>query len=139
MAALFSLSFGLWLFLTLLWVGLHCEIVVFPDQCACTDPGNIVGERGGGRLGPSATSFFSHQLNLRFFSFFLSLLVRSYMSITPGKKKIIISKTPGGGVQYFPGGGGGVTSRQCNTQDKLPNNCQRPRLGIKFGEHQNRI
>ena len=73
--------------------------MVFPDQCACTDPGNIVGGAGGrGGPGPSATSFFSHQLNLRFFS-----------------KKTIISKTPGV-VQYFPGGptfpggggGGGV-------------------------------
>ena len=56
MAALFSfplgcLSFGLWLFLTLLWVGLHCEIVVFPDHTACTDPGNIIGGAGG--PGPS--------------------------------------------------------------------------------------
>ena len=51
------------------------------------------GEWGG--PGPSATSFFSHQLNLRFFS-----------------KKTIISKTPGEsnifrGVQVFPGAGGG--------------------------------
>ena len=50
---------------------------------------------GGGGPGPSATSFFSHQLNFRFFS-----------------KKTIISKTPGV-VQYFlggptfPGDGGG--------------------------------
>ena len=54
--------------ITLLWVGLHCEIVVFPDHTACTDPGNIVGGARGGGAGPSATSFFfSHQLNLRFF------------------------------------------------------------------------
>ena len=51
---------------------------------------------GGGCPGPSATSFLSHQLNLRFFS-----------------KKTIISKTPrgGGGPIFsggpaFPGGGG---------------------------------
>ena len=32
-----------------------------------------------------------------------------------------------------------MTSRHCNTKDKLPNSCQRPRLGTKFGDHQNRI
>ena len=42
----------------------------------------------GGGPGPSSKSFFSHQLNLRFFS-----------------KKTIISKTPGGPI--FSGGGGG--------------------------------
>ena len=63
--------------------------MVFPDQCACTDPGNIVGGAGGGGSRPIRHTFVSHQLNLRFFS-----------------KKTIISKTPGGGVQYFPGGGG---------------------------------
>ena len=41
------LSFSLWFFLTLLWVGLHCKIVVFPDHTACTDPGN---GGGGSRL-----------------------------------------------------------------------------------------
>ena len=51
----------MWLFLTLLWVGLHCEIVVIPDHTACTDPGNIV----GGGPGPSVTSFSSPQLNLQ--------------------------------------------------------------------------
>ena len=89
--------------------------------------GILSGERGGGGggagLGPSATSFFSHQLNLRFFSFFLSLLVRSYMSITPGKKKTIISKSPGGGVQYFPRGGGrGPTLPGGGSKYKNPNN-----------------
>ena len=79
-----------------LWFGLHSEIVVFPDQCACTDPG---GAGGGGGPGPSATSFFSHQLNFRFFS-----------------KKTIISKTPGGsnifrGGPTFHGGGGGPSIR----------------------------
>ena len=55
------------------------------------------GERGGGGGSrPIRHKFFSHHLNLRFFS-----------------KKIIISKTPGegpifsgGGGPTFPGGGG---------------------------------
>ena len=51
------------------------------------------GEGGGGRPGPSATSFFSHQLNLWFFL-----------------KKTIISKTPER-FQHFPGGGGGGGGR----------------------------
>ena len=64
--------------------------MVFPDHTACTDPGNIVGGAGGGGgPGPSATSFFSHQLNLRYFL-----------------KKTIIFQTPER-VQHFPGGGGG--------------------------------
>ena len=44
-----KLSFDLWLFLTLLCVGLHCKIVVFPDHTAFTDPGNIIREGGGSR------------------------------------------------------------------------------------------
>ena len=66
--------------------------MVFPDHTACTDPGNIVGGAGGGGgggwgPGPSATSFFSQQLNLRFFL----------------KENIIFQER----VQHFPGGGGG--------------------------------
>ena len=63
--------------------------MVFPDHTACTDPGNIVGERGGGP-GPSATSFFSHQLNLRFFL-----------------KKTILFQDSREGPTFSGGGGGG--------------------------------
>ena len=67
--------------------------MVFPDHTACTDPGNIVGGAGG--PGPSATSVFSHQLNLRFFL----------------KKTIIFQDsregpTFSGGGSTLPGGGG---------------------------------
>ena len=68
--------------------------MVFPDHTACTDPGN----GSGGGPGPSATCFFSHQLNLRFFL----------------KKTIIFQDSRdaptfsgGGGGQTLPGGGGG--------------------------------
>ena len=74
-----------------MWVGLHCKIVVFPDHTACTDPGNIAGERGGGGgPGPSATRFFSHQLNLRFFL-----------------KKTILFQDSREGPTFSGGGGGG--------------------------------
>ena len=70
------------------------------------------GERGGGGLGPSATSFFSYQLNLRFFL----------------KKTIIFqdsSEGPtfsggggggGGGGQTLPGGGGGGGNQSIRIQ-----------------------
>ena len=60
------------------------------------------GGGGWGGPGPSATSFFSHQLNLRFFS-----------------KKTIISKTPGGGVNIFRGSN---FSRGRGSKYKNPNN-----------------
>ena len=45
--------------------------MVFPDHTACISSGERTGGGGGGGgggvPGPSATSFFSHQLNLRFF------------------------------------------------------------------------
>ena len=70
--------------------------MVFPDHTACTDPGNIVGGAGGGP-GPSASSFFSHQLNLLFFL----------------KKTIIFQDSRegptfsgGGGSNFNPRGGG---------------------------------
>ena len=70
-------------FLTLLWVGLLCGIVVFPDYTACMGPGNIVG-------GPSTTSCFSPQLNIQKSNgFFLN--------------KTIIFKDPKG-VHFFQGG-----------------------------------
>ena len=100
--------------------------MVFPDQCACTDPGNIVGGAGG--PGPSATSFFSHQLNLRFFS-----------------KKTIISKTPGGssifpGVQLFPGagGGGGGPSIRIQITCDFPGSGFRP-LSTSGFSHENSL
>ena len=64
---------------------MHCEIVVFPDHTAYTDPGNIVGAGGGG-----GTSFFSPQLNLQKSNGFFS-------------KHTIISQGPRG-VQHFLGG-----------------------------------
>ena len=65
--------------------------MVFPDHSACTDPGNIVGGAAGwGGPGPSATSFFSHQLNLRFFL-----------------KKTIIFQASREGPTFSGGGGGG--------------------------------
>ena len=57
----------MWLFLTLLWVGLHCETMVFPNHTARTDPANIVEGEGGvgnGGTSPSAT-FYSPQLHLQ--------------------------------------------------------------------------
>ena len=66
--------------------------MVFPDHTACTDPGNIVGGAGGGGgLGPSATSFFSHQLNLRFL------------------KKTIIFQDSRKGSNIYGGGGSNFT------------------------------
>ena len=95
------LSFGLWLFLTLLWVDLHCKIVVFHDHTACTDPGNIVGGAGGGGggLGPSATSFFSHQLNLRFF-------LKKNIFFQDSREGPTFSGGRGGVKQTLPRGGG---------------------------------
>ena len=94
MAAYRYLSFGLWLFLTLLWVGLHCKIVVFPDHTSCTDPGNIVGgARGGGGVQAHLPQcFFSHQLNLRFFL-----------------KKTIIFQDSREGPTFSGGGGSNLT------------------------------
>ena len=60
--------------------------MVFPDHTACTDPGN----GSGGGPGPSATSFISHQLNLRFFL-----------------KKAIIFQGSREGPTFSGGGGGG--------------------------------
>ena len=78
--------------------------MVIPDHTACTDPENIVGGAGG--PGPSATIFFSHQLNLRFFL----------------KKTIIFQDSRegptfsgggggGGGFKLYPGRGGGQSIR----------------------------
>ena len=71
-------------------VGVVCifEIVVLPDDTACTDPGNIVGGAGGGGR-PIRHKLFSHQLNLRFFS----------------KKTILFQDSRGGPT--FSGGEGG--------------------------------
>ena len=81
--------------------------MLFPDHTACTDQGNIVGGAGGGGgkggPGPSATSFFSHQLNLRLFL----------------KKTIIFQDSRegptfswvGGGVKLYWGGEGGQSVR----------------------------
>ena len=75
--------------------------MVFPDHTACTDPGKIVGERGGGGPGPSATSFFSHQLNLRFF-------LKKTIVFQDSREGPTFSRGGGGGVILYPGGGGGV-------------------------------
>ena len=73
--------------------------MVFPDHTACTDPGNIVGEAGG--PGPSATSFFSHQLNLRFF-------LKKTIIFQDSREGPTFSGGGGGGSgQTLPGGGGG--------------------------------
>ena len=72
--------------------------MVFPNHTACTDPGNIVGERGGGGgPGPSATSFFSHQLNLRFF-------LKKTILFQDSREGPTFSG--GGGDQTLTGGGG---------------------------------
>ena len=72
--------------------------MVFPDRTACTDPGNIVGEAGGGGPGPSATSFFSHQLNLRFF-------LKKTIIFQDSREGPTFSRG-GGGVKLYPWGGG---------------------------------
>ena len=80
--------------------------MVFPDQTACTDPGNIVGERGGGGgPGPSATSFFSHQLNLRFFL-----------------KKTILFQDSREGPTFSRGGGSNFNREGGGSKYKNPNN-----------------
>ena len=68
--------------------------MVFPDHTACTDPGNIVGERGGG----GCTSFFSHQLNLRFF-------LKKTILFQDSREGPTFSGG-GGGANFNPGGGG---------------------------------
>ena len=85
------LSFGLWHFLTLLWVGLHCKIVVFPDHTACTDPGNTVGGAGGGggRSRPICNISVINLIN------FLKL-----------KRGSNIFRGGGGVFKLYPGGGG---------------------------------
>ena len=61
---------------------------------------------GEGGLGPSATSFFSHQLNLRFF-------LKKTIIFQDSRKDPTLSgggggqTLPGGGGQTLPGGGGG--------------------------------
>ena len=79
--------------------------MVFPDHTACTDPGNIVGGAGGGGPGPSATSFFSHQLNLRFFL-----------------KKTIIFQDSREGPTFSGGGGGSNFTGGGGSKYKNPNN-----------------
>ena len=65
--------------------------MVFPNHTAGTDPGNIVGERGGGGVQAHPPQvFFSHQLNLRFFL-----------------KKTIIYQDSREGPTFSGGGGGG--------------------------------
>ena len=76
------------------WVGLHCEIVVFPDHTACTEPGNIV---PGGGPGPSATGLF--------------LLVLNFIYRSPNRffsKKTIIFQDSRGGPTFSEGGGGPI-------------------------------
>ena len=75
--------------------------MVFPDDTACTDPGNIVGERGEGSPGPSATSVFSHQLNLRFF-------LKKTIIFLDSREGPTFSGGGGGGSNFTPGGGRGV-------------------------------
>ena len=69
--------------------------MVFPDHTACTDLGNIVGGAGGDP-GPSATSCFSHQLNLRFF-------LKKTLIFQDSREGPTFSG--GGGGQTLPGGG----------------------------------
>ena len=58
--------------------------------------------RGGGGPGPSATSFFSHQLNLRFF-------LKKTIIFQDSREGPTFSR--GGGGQTLPGGGGGHSIR----------------------------
>ena len=98
-------------------VGLHCEIVVFPDHTACTDPGNIVGGGGGGP-GPSATSFLVINLN--------TFLLKKNTIILQDFREGPTFSGGGGGVSKVPfSGGGGVSkvdNKPCHSQeDQLSN------------------
>ena len=63
---------------------------------------------GGGGRGPSATSFFSHQPNLRFFLKKTKIFQDSREGPT---------FSGGGGVKLYPGGGGGQSIRIQITSD----------------------
>ena len=92
--------------------------MVFPDHTACTDPGNIVGGAGwggGGGPGPSATNFFSHQLNLRFF-------FKENYNFPRFQRGSNIFRGGGGSGQTLPGGGGGQSIR-------IQINCDFPGVG----------
>ena len=92
--------------------------MVFPDHTARTDPGNIVGGAGwGGGPGPSATNFFSHQLNLRFF-------LKKTIIFQDSREGPTFSGGGGGGSgQTLPGGGGGGQSI------RIQINCDFPGVG----------
>ena len=77
--------------------------MVIPDHTACTDPGNIVGERGGGGVQAHPPQvFFSHQLNLRFF-------LKKTIIFQDSREGPTFSGRGGG--QTLPGGGGGQSIR----------------------------
>ena len=80
--------------------------MVFPDHTACTDQANIVGVAGGGGWGPgpSATSFFSHQLNLRSF-------LKKTIIFQDSREGPTFSGGGGGGGQTLPQGEGGQSIR----------------------------
>ena len=62
------------------------------------------GSRGGGGPGPSATSFFSHQLNLRFF-------LKKTIIFQDSREGPTLSE---GGVSNFTRGGGGSKYKNPN-------------------------
>ena len=88
--------------------------MLFPDHTACTDKGNIVGGAGGGEggPGPSATSFFSHQLNLRFFL-----------------KKTIIFQDSREGPTFSGGGGGQILLGGGGQSVRIQITCDFPGVG----------
>ena len=99
-------------------VGLHCKIVLFPDHTACTDPGNIVGGSGGGggvQAHPPQV-FFSHQLNLRFFS-------KKTIIFQDAREGPTFTGGVGGwGSNLTRGGGGSNLTRGRGSKYKIPNN-----------------
>ena len=86
--------------------------MVFHDHTACTDPGNIVGGAGGS--GPSATSFFSHQLNLRFF------LKKTIIFQDSREGPTFSGAGGGGGVKRYPRGGRGGQSMKIQITCDFP-------------------
>ena len=93
---------------------------------------NRRGSEGGGVPGPSATSFFSHQLNLRFF------LKKTKIFQDSGEGPTF-SGGGGGGGQTLPGGGGGGQSIRIQITSDFPGGGFGPIFPPSGSSHENSL